>query len=104
VSAYRLAIEVDAAGLTDERPVQELPESLRSLPVCPRGMLQGDDGPPLSADDGRRLRADRCYALDLAWDGFLVDDPEHPSRARCQAALAVVGGGGSATRASVDAL
>jgi hypothetical protein len=40
-------------------------------------MLQGDDGLPLSPDVGRRLRIEGLYPLDLAWDGVLVDDPEH---------------------------
>jgi hypothetical protein len=41
-------------------------------------MLQGDDGLPLSPEVGRRLRAEGSYPLDVAWDGILVDDPEHP--------------------------
>jgi hypothetical protein len=62
---------------TGERPRPELPDPFAPLPVCPPGMLQGDDGLPLSLDVGRRLRSEGLYPLDLAWDGVLVDDPEH---------------------------
>jgi len=61
-----------------ERPAPELPNPFAPLPVCPPGMLQGDDGLPISPEAGRRLRADGLYPLDVAWDGILVDDPEHP--------------------------
>jgi hypothetical protein len=57
-------------------------------------MLQGDDGLPLSPEAGRRLRAEGCYPLDVAWDGILVDDPEHPLdlELRVHATLAVLWG------------
>jgi hypothetical protein len=57
-------------------------------------MLQGDDGLPLSLEAGRRLRAEGRYPLDIAWDGILVDDPEHPLdiERRVHAALAVIWG------------
>ena len=57
-------------------------------------MLQGDDGLPLSPEAGRRLRAEGRYPLDVAWDGILVDDPEHPLdlERRVHAALAVLWG------------
>jgi hypothetical protein len=48
------------------------------LPVCPPGMLQTDDGLPLSPEAGCRLRTEGQYPLDIAWDGILVEDPEHP--------------------------
>ncbi len=68
----------DIRYATGERPAPELPGPFAPLPVCPPGMLQGDDGLPLSPDEGRRLRAEGHYPLDVAWDGILVDDPEHP--------------------------
>lgn len=63
---------------TGERSAPELPDSFATLPICPPGMLQGDDGLPLSTEVGRRLRAEGLYPLDVDWDGILVDDPEHP--------------------------
>lgn len=77
-----------------ERPAPELPDPFAPLPVCPPGMLQGDDGLPLLPEAGRRLRTEGRYPLDVAWDGILVDDPEHPLdlERRVRAALAVLWG------------
>jgi hypothetical protein len=57
-------------------------------------MLQGEDGLPLAPAAGRLLRAEGRYPLDVAWDGILVDDPEHPLdlERRVHAALAVLWG------------
>jgi hypothetical protein len=57
-------------------------------------MLQGNDSLPLSPEAGRRLRAEGLYPLDVAWDGILVDDPEHPLdiERRVHDALAVICG------------
>ena len=84
----------DIRYATGERPAPELPDPFAPLPVCPPGMLQGDDGLPLSPEVGRRLRAEGRYPLDVAWDGILVDDPEHPLdlERRVHAALAVLWG------------
>jgi len=68
----------DIRYATGERPAPDLPDPFDPLPVCPPGMLQGDDGLPLSLEEGRRLRAEGSFPLDIAWDGVLVDDPEHP--------------------------
>lgn len=72
----------------------EDPEPFDPLPVCSPGMLQGDDGLPLSPTEGRRLRTEGRYPLDTAWDGILVDDPEHPLdiERRVHDALAVIWG------------
>ena len=77
---------------TGERPTPELRDPFASLPVCPPGMLQGADGLPLSPEAGRRLHAAGQYPLDVAWDGILVDDPEHPLdlERRVNAALQVL--------------
>lgn len=82
----------DIRYATGERPAPELPDPFAPLPVCPPGMLQGDDGLPLSPEAGRRLRAEGRYPLDVVWDGILVDDPEHPLdlERRVHAALAVL--------------
>lgn len=84
----------DIRYATGERPAPELPDPFAPLPVCPPGMLQGDDGLPLSPEAGRRLRTERRYPLDVAWDGILVNDPEHPLdlERRVHAALAVLWG------------
>ena len=68
----------DIRYATGVRPAPELPDPFAPLPVCPPGMLQGDDGLPLSPETGRRLQVEGQYPLDVAWDGILVDDPEHP--------------------------
>ena len=84
----------DIRYATGERPAPELPDPFAPLPICPPGMLQGDDGLPLSPDAGRQLRAEGRYPLDIAWDGILVDDPEHSLdlERRVQTALAVLWG------------
>ncbi len=68
----------DIRYVTGERPVPKLPDPFASLPVCSPGMLQGDNGLPLSPEAGRKLRAKGQYPLDVAWSGILVDDPGHP--------------------------
>jgi hypothetical protein len=68
----------DIRYATGERSAPELPDPFAPLPGCPSGMLQGDDGLPLSPEAGRQLRTEGCYPLDVAWDGILVDDPELP--------------------------
>jgi hypothetical protein len=84
----------DIRYATGERAAPELPDPFAPLAVCPPGMLQGDDGLPLSPEAGRRLRAEGRYSLDVAWDGILVDDPEDSLdlEARIHAALAVLWG------------
>ena len=64
----------DIRYATGERPVSELPDPFAPLPACPPGMLQSDDGLPLSPEAGRQLRAAGHYPLDIAWGGILVDD------------------------------
>jgi hypothetical protein len=82
----------DIRYATGERRKPELPDPFASLPVCPPGMLQSDDGLPLSPEAGRRLRDERLYPLDVVWDGILVDDPAHPLdiERRVHDALAVI--------------
>jgi hypothetical protein len=84
----------DIRYATGERPEPELPDPFAPLPVCPPGMLQGDDGLPLSPEAGRQMRAECRYPLDVAWDGILVDEPEHSLdlERHVRAALAVLWG------------
>jgi len=61
----------DVRMATGERPFPNPPGLFDALPVCPPGMLQGEDGLPLhSTPEG--------YPLSIDWDGILVDDPGHP--------------------------
>jgi hypothetical protein len=96
----------DIRYATGERPAPELPDPFAPLPVCPPGMLQGDDGLPLSPESGRRLRTEGRYPIDVVWDGILVDDPEHPLNLerRVHAALAVLWSGSATSDIRADAL
>jgi hypothetical protein len=55
---------------TRERRAPDLPDPFAPVPVCPPGMLQGEDGLP-----AREAPPD--YPFRIAWDGILVDDPGH---------------------------
>jgi hypothetical protein len=91
-----------------ERAATELPDPFAPLPVCPPGMLKGEDGSPLSPEAGRRLRNEGSYPLDVAWDGILVDDSEHPldleRSVHAAFAMLSLGGCGGAATPSADAL
>jgi hypothetical protein len=82
----------DIRYATGDRPTPVLPDPFSPLPACPPGMLKGDDGLPLSLEAGCRLRVEGLYPLDVAWDGILVDDPDHPLdiERRVRAALTVL--------------
>jgi hypothetical protein len=75
-------------------PPPVVPDPFASLPDCPPGMLQGDDGLPMSPKAGGRLRAEGDYPIDIAWDGILVDDAEHPLdiERRIRSALSAIWG------------
>jgi hypothetical protein len=68
----------DIRCATGERQPPELPDPFDPLPVCPPGMLQGEDGLPLGKEDGRRMKDSGRYPLRVAWDGVLVEDKNHP--------------------------
>jgi hypothetical protein len=61
-----------------DRKLTGSPDPFAQLPVCSPGMLQDDNGLPLSPEVGHKLQAEGQYPLGIAWDGILVDDPEHP--------------------------
>jgi hypothetical protein len=97
IISYALGIAFgrwDIRYATGERPSPDLPDPFEPLPRCPLGILQGNDGLPLSPEAGRQLRAKGHYPLDVAWDGTLVDDMTHPLdlERRVHAALAALWG------------
>jgi len=57
---------------TGERQPPRLPDPFDPLPVCPPGMLQGQDGMPAKPED-----VPLDYPIRIDWDGILVDDPGH---------------------------
>ncbi len=61
----------DVRYATGEREVPELPDPFDPLPVCPPGMLQGEDGLPLR-------EAPPGYPIEIDSDGILVDREGHP--------------------------
>ena len=60
----------DVRYATGEKTPPELPDPFAPLPVCSPGMLQGEDGLPLSATP-------TGYPLRINWNGILVDEPHH---------------------------
>lgn len=60
----------DIRYATGKREPPELPDPVAPLPVCSPGMLQGDDGLPLT-------ETPPGYPLAIDWDGILVDDESH---------------------------
>lgn len=61
----------DIRYATGEKTPPELPDPFAPLPVCSPGMLQGEDGFPLTAPPPG-------YPLHVNWNGILVDDGSHP--------------------------
>jgi len=60
----------DIRYATGEKTPPELPDPFAPLPVCSPGMLQGEDGLPLTATPPG-------YPLHINWNGILVDDGSH---------------------------
>ena len=60
----------DIRYATGEKLIPELPDPFAPLPACPPGMLQGDDGLPLTLTPPG-------YPVEIQWDGILVDDEDH---------------------------
>ncbi|BAY35693.1 hypothetical protein NIES2111_00090 [Nostoc sp. NIES-2111] len=57
---------------TGDKSAPELPDPFAPLPACSPGMLIGTDGLPVS-------ETPPGYPIPIAWDGILVDDPNHPN-------------------------
>lgn len=62
----------DVRKALDPSRLPELPGPFDPLPVCSPGMLTGSDGLLISQND-----LPKNYPLPIAWDDFLVDDPDH---------------------------
>jgi hypothetical protein len=69
----------DIRYATGEKQPPELPDPFVSLPVCPPGMLQNEQGLPLTKEDAKRLKGSGKwnYPIEIPWDGIIVDDPGH---------------------------
>ena len=70
----------DIRYATGEKQAPELPNPFAPLPVCPPGMLQNEQGLPITKEDVERLKEEGCwdYPIEIPWDGIIVDDPDHP--------------------------
>ncbi len=81
----------DVQYSTGDRSAAAWPDPFAPLPVCSPGMLQGDDGRPLTKADSEKLKAEK-YPIEIPWDGILVDDPQHAFdiERHVQAVLAII--------------
>ena len=70
----------DIRYATGEKQAPELPDPFAPLPVCPPGMLQNEQGLPITKEDVERLKEEGCwdYPIEIPWDGIIVDDSDHP--------------------------
>lgn len=68
----------DIRYATGERQPPKLPDPFDPLPVCPPGMLQGEDGLPLERNELRRLNDEGSYPLRVTVEGILIDDASDP--------------------------
>ncbi len=68
----------DIRFATTEKAMPGFPDPFAPLPVCPPGMLQNEEGLPLSERDVQHLNAagEGHYPVKISWDGALVDDPD----------------------------
>jgi len=84
----------DIRFATREKLAPELTDPFAPLPVCPPGMLQNEQGQPLTSEEvaGLQSAGQWHYPFDIPWDGILVDDPGHPLdiEARVQRVLDVI--------------
>jgi hypothetical protein len=71
----------DIRFATGENPPPDLPEPFAPLPICPPGMLQNEQGLPLTQHNIERLEVsgEWNYPLEILWDGILVNDPDNPN-------------------------
>ena len=55
----------------DQNTLPPLPHPFKVLPECSPGMLRDEEGLPAT-------ETPKDYPLEIAWDGILTDDPDHP--------------------------
>jgi hypothetical protein len=63
----------DIRYATGEKEIPEIPNPFVTLPVCPTGMLQNNNGLPAEPGD-----VPDNYPLRISWNGILLDDEGHP--------------------------
>jgi hypothetical protein len=70
----------DIRYATGEKQAPELPDPFAPLPVCPPGMLQNNQGLPITKEEVEKLKLEGNwnYPVEIPWDGILVNDPSHP--------------------------
>jgi hypothetical protein len=70
----------DIRYATGEKQEPEKADPFAALPICPLGVLQNEQGLPLTKDEVNRLKAASKwrYDVDIPWDGIIVDDPSDP--------------------------
>ena len=66
----------DVRFATGDRPPPALPDPFASLPTCPPGQLQTEQG-LLTKSEVQKSGEEWNYPIDIPWDGILVDDPGH---------------------------
>lgn len=64
---------------TGESAAQKQPDPTTPLPVCPPGLLQNEQGLPVTKEEMAKLEEEgrSSYPTEIPWDGILVDDPGH---------------------------
>jgi hypothetical protein len=69
----------DIRLLAGASPRQGSADPFAPLPVCPPGMLQSEQGQPLTRENVRHLEATDLwhYPTEIPWDGILLDDPDN---------------------------
>jgi hypothetical protein len=64
----------DVRYMTGEKREPQWTDLFAPAPTCPPGMLLGDNGLPLSPEEGHVLTGNQHYPLEVAWGGILADD------------------------------
>jgi hypothetical protein len=70
----------DIRSVARHRDATSPKDPFAALPTCPPGMLQNDEGFPLTSANVNELRlaGQWDYPLDIPWDGILPDEDRHP--------------------------
>lgn len=69
----------DVRYATGEKQAPELPDPFTPLAVCPTGMLQNEQGLPITKEEVESLKqkGEWNYPIEIPWGGVLIDDPGH---------------------------